>query len=95
MSSRSSKAFVERKGWRKKDNVVLFVGIVPISQEAMRATMDPFDILVQQEEREEREGLQEHVVFDRCIVPISSDAIEATMNPEEILINREFCLSAS
>jgi hypothetical protein len=93
MSSRSfTKGFVERKGWRKLDYVVLFHDFGPITQDTMLATMDPLDILIQKEETEV--VIQEHVVNDRCIVPISSDAIEATIDPLDILINREPCLVA-
>ena len=98
MSSRSlARGFLEKKGWRKRDSVVKFPVMIPISQNAIRATMDPLDIMIKEEERkndEEREE-QEYVVYNRCIVPISSGAIEATMDPQEIFINREFCLAIS
>lgn len=94
MSIRSfTKGFVERKGWRKLDYVVLFHDFGPFTQDAIKASMDPLDILILEEEM--KEVIQEHVVRDRCIVPISIAAIEATMNPEDLLINREFCLVAS
>lgn len=94
MSSRSfTRGFIERKGWRKLDYVVLFHDFGPITQNTMQAVMDPLDVLIQREEMEE--VIQEHVVCDRCIVPISADAIEATLDPEEVLINREFCLTPS
>jgi hypothetical protein len=61
----------------------------PLSQYAEKATMNPLDLLILEEETREKKSEKENMIVNPNLVPISQDSIEATMDPLTILVREE------